>query len=80
MMILSGKRRAFVCAAAVVLYIAAAGAFLLVLPHPLAALQLMVAGAFATALALIAAFLLCALCRVSPGALARTARRSAQSS
>ena len=65
---------------AILFYLAAAGLFLLALPQPREPLQYMVAGAFATAISLLALFVLYAFGRITPAALARTVRRSAQSS
>lgn len=61
-------------------YLAAAGLFLLALPKPHEQLQYMVAGAFATAMSLLAVFVLYAFGRLTPAAFARTVRRNERSS
>ena len=68
------------CILFVLFYAAMAGVFLLALPHPREAIHYMVAGAFATGLSLLVAFVLCAFGRINPELIVRTVRRSAQSS
>ncbi len=68
------------CILFVLFYAAMAGVFLLALPHPREAIHYMVAGAFATGLSLLAAFVMCAFERINPELILRTVRRSAQSS
>ena len=65
---------------AILFYFAMAGMFILALPKPHEQLQFMVAGAFATAMSLLAVFVLYAFGRLMPAAIARTVRRTEQSS
>jgi hypothetical protein len=77
---LRDKKPALWLAGGVLFYLGMAALFLLVLPKPIEALQYMVAGAFATAVSLLVAFVLYALGCISPELIVRTVRRSAQSS
>jgi hypothetical protein len=76
----SDRKHAFILAGVVLFYLIMAEMFLLALPEPREPLQYMVAGAFATAVSLLVAFVLYALGRISPELIVRTVRRSAQSS
>ncbi|MDR3701031.1 MAG: hypothetical protein P4L56_15395 [Candidatus Sulfopaludibacter sp.] len=74
------RKSAAVCILFVLFYAAMAGVFLVALPHPREAIHYMVAGAFATGLSLLAAFVLCAFGRIDPELIVRIVRRSGQSS
>jgi polyferredoxin len=74
------RKSAVVCALIVLFYSGLAGVFLLAMPQPRQAIHYMVAGAFATGVSLLVAFVLYAFGRINPEFLLRTVRRSAQSS
>ena len=80
MMSFGDKKPRLILAGVVLFYFAMAELFLLVLPQPREALHYMVAGAFATGVSLLAAFVLYALGRIPAETILRTFRRSGQSS
>lgn len=75
-----GMKSALISAGVVLFYLAMAKLFLSIVPEPREPLQYMVAGAFATAISLLIAFICYALGFISPEVILRTVRRSAQSS
>ncbi len=77
---LSDKKSPFVFAGVVLFYLTIAEMFLMALPEPIEPLEYMVAGAFATGISLLLAFVLYAVGCISPEVILRTVRRSAQSS
>jgi multisubunit Na+/H+ antiporter MnhB subunit len=79
-MVLGERKPALVLSGVVLFYLAMAELFLAALPQPREPLQYMVAGAFATAVSLLVAFVLYATGRIAPETILRTVRRSGQSS
>jgi hypothetical protein len=79
MMTLRKRKSVVVCAAVVLFYVGMAELFLMVLPQPRESLHYMVAGAFATGVSLMVAFVIYALGGIDPEIIVRTVRRSAQS-
>lgn len=79
-MTLRKKKRVAVSAAVVLFYVGLAQLFLMVIPQPREAIHYMVAGAFATGVSLMGAFVIYALGGIDPELIVRTVRRSSQSS
>jgi len=77
---IGARRLALLLGGALLFYSAMADLFLLMLPQPREPVHYMVAGAFATGISLLVAFVLCAIGRISPATIVRIVRRSAQSS
>ena len=72
------RKCAFVCGGAVLFYVAMASLFLALLPQPRVPVHYMVAGAFATGVSLLAAFVCYILGFIPASTILRIVRRSAQ--